>query len=106
MKDSHLDPPDYPEPPEWYSSLELALEDEDMPETVIAAIRKALAEWVEKYNESQDFEELHEPDYSERDWQNHYAVANPKCVHGNQHGNCDDCDFASDIAYDAAREQR
>jgi len=106
MNDSHLDPPDYPEPPEWYSSLELLLEGEDMPESVAKSIRKALAEWVDEYNASQDFESLPEPDYSDCDWQNHYAVKISKCPHGNQPGNCDDCDFASDIAYDAAREQR
>ena len=106
MNLDRFDTPDQIEPPEWYSSLELILEDEDIPETVTTAIRKALAEWLEKYNESQDFEELPEPDYSQRDWQNHYAVSNPKCVHGNQHGKFDDCDFASDMAYDAARDQR
>lgn len=106
MNLDRFDTPDQIDPPEWYSSLELLLEDEELPESVAKSIRKALDEWVDEINASQYFEELPEPDYSDRDWQNHYAVKINKCPHGNQPGNCDDCDFESDIAYDAAREQQ
>jgi len=33
-------------------------------------------------------------------------VGEEKCPHGSKWGDCDACDYASDIAYDAARESR
>ncbi len=34
------------------------------------------------------------------------AYVEKKCPHGVRLGDCDACDFAGDIAYDAAREMR
>jgi len=50
MNDYYNDPPDHPEPPEWYSTLEDILNDMDPPETVAKAIRKAMDDWVEEHN--------------------------------------------------------
>jgi len=54
MNDYWNDPPDEPEPPDWYQELELAMEDETMPQTVKDGIQKLLNEWVQAYNESQN----------------------------------------------------
>lgn len=103
MNDSHLDPPDHPEPPEWYMTLEDALEDEHMPKTVKTAVQKVMEDWC---NEQNEYDPGPEPDFSDADYQNHYAVQTRKCPHGRDHGHCDACDYAGDLAYDAARESR
>jgi hypothetical protein len=45
-------------------------------------------------------------DYSEPDWQNHYAIPLSKCRHGRDPHNCDACDHEGDLAYDASRESK
>ena len=50
-----------------------------------------------------------EPDPPEeivRDDEDVPPVSVGKCPHGNKWGDCGACDYASDIAYDAARESR
>jgi len=103
MNDYHLDPPDDHEPPEWMMTLEDVLEQMNPPQSVADAIRKAMDEWIGECNSEQDPEE---PDFSEPDWQIHYAVPLRKCQHGNDPSNCDACDYAGDIAYDEARESK
>ena len=53
-----------------------------------------------------DIEPVPEPDFSESDWQNHYAIRATRCRHGRSPSYCDACDHAADIAYDEARERR
>ena len=60
MNDYYNDPPDEPEPPEWYSTLEDILNDMDPPETVAKAIRMAMDDWVDDHNRQQEFEALRE----------------------------------------------
>jgi hypothetical protein len=60
MNDYYNDPPDHPEPPEWYSTLEDILNDMDPPPSVAKAIRMAMDDWVDDHNRQQDFEALRE----------------------------------------------
>ena len=46
------------------------------------------------------------PEEVVRDDDNVPEYAEEKCPHGNRWENCDACDHASDLAYDAARESR
>jgi len=103
MNDHHLDPPDYPEPPEWYCLIEQILDEHAIPTCASVAVRKALEEWAESHNQEQD---QPEPNYSEPDWDNHYAIAPKSCPHGRPPHDCDACDHLGDLAYDAARESR
>jgi hypothetical protein len=57
MNDWYNDPPDYPELPDWYMTLEDALT-MDPPQAVADAVRAAIDAW----NESQN---LQYPDYAE-----------------------------------------
>lgn len=57
MNDWYNDPPDYPEPPDWYMTLEDAL-GMDPPQAVADAVRAAIDAW----NKAQ---ELEYPDYAE-----------------------------------------
>jgi len=61
MQDYWNDPPDDQEPPEWYMTLEDVLEQQDPPESVATTIRKAMDDWVEEYNQWQDFEPIDDP---------------------------------------------
>ena len=47
MNDSHLDPPDYPEPPEWYLAIEDAALDQEVPQDLGTAILKLLEDWYD-----------------------------------------------------------
>ena len=58
MNDYYNDPPDHPEPPEWYSTLEDILNDMDPPPSVANAIRKAMDDWVDDPNRQQYFESI------------------------------------------------
>ena len=58
MNDWYNDPPDHPEPPEWYATLEDILNDMDPPPSVAKAIRTAMDDWVDDHNREQDFEAL------------------------------------------------
>ena len=102
MNDHHLDPPDYPEPPEWYMEIEELALDVRVPESVSQALHKALEAWCDEHNADQS----PDPDCSEPEWENHYAVPTGKCSHGNPHTACDACDHLGDIAYDTARESQ
>jgi hypothetical protein len=105
--DFYLDPPDHPEPPDWYTALEDVLEVMSPPESVAEAIRKALDAW------NQEQAAQHDPD---PEWEQNVVYdpfpeeeGYPKentCRHGNPHGDCDTCDHLSDIAYDEARERK
>jgi hypothetical protein len=109
------DPPDEPDPPEWYANLEDAIEDEDMPEAIAKIIRKAIDDWADEYNAA------HEPEPPDEPLPDHTgcrqcgnpsagciycstdcAAMNP-CPHGNTPGDCDACDHLADLAYDASR---
>ncbi len=107
------DPPDEPEPPEWYMMIEEGLDQPDIPDPVAVAIRKVLDDWCKP----EDY-----PDYSGPDEElpdNTCLTCGkptdcmycsddcaPDCVHGNRPGECDACDHLGDLAYDAARESR
>ena len=56
MTDNHLDPPDEPEPPEWYYRLWVYLEEEQPPKTVAIAIQQAMRAWVDCMNQEYDAE--------------------------------------------------
>ena len=105
MNDRHLDPPDDQDPPEWYMTMQDVIDNMNPPEALADALRRQMESWVDEHNAAQEPDEP-EPDYSEPDWQNHYAVGTRKCPHGNDAGHCDACDYAGDMAYDAAREAR
>jgi hypothetical protein len=51
MNDYWNNLPDEPEMPDWYQELDLAIEDETMPQVVKDGIQKLLNEWVQAYNE-------------------------------------------------------
>jgi hypothetical protein len=101
MNDYYNDPPECPDPPEWYCLLEIALE--DAPESIATAIRSILDKWTDEYNAARDYEEY--PSETVIDLPDDFT--GPElCPHGEEWTNCDPCDHASDIAYDSAREQR
>ena len=115
MNDHHLDPPDTPEPPEWYCMIESALDESDCPEDICVSVRKILDDWCQSYNEERD----PDPPSDDYEFQNVCTTCGkptecmfcseecaPDCRHGNRPGNCDACDHEGDIAYDAARESR
>lgn len=107
------DPPDYPEPPGWYAMIEEALEESDIPDPVAVSIRKILDDWC-KPDDYPDYgvvlEELYDNSCHTcgKPTDCYYCSdeCTPNCVHGNRPGDCDACDRASDLAYDAARERR
>jgi hypothetical protein len=94
MNDYWNDPPDEPEPPECC---------EEIMEVDEAGIcRCALCgKTIEPQEDIEPRDEVTEPwpDYTE-------PPENDLCPHGKEWTACDACDYASDIAYDAAREQR
>jgi hypothetical protein len=101
MNDHHLDPPGYPEPPDWYSALELAIEEDGMPTDITEAIQKMLSDWCNSQNQDHDLGpepviELPDDFYEGRG----------KCPHGKEWSDCGACDHASDLAFDASREAR
>lgn len=102
MQDYWNDPPDDQEPLEWYMTLEDVIDEQDLPQSVADAIRKAMEEWVNEYNAQHDIEppiDNEEPiDFTELEIK--------ECPHGKKWGDCDACYHASDIAFDAARESR
>lgn len=100
MNDRHLDPPETPEPPDWYCQIEEALEDPHIPESVATAIRKILEDWCAH----DDYPEDYEPPLEELPDDD---VCMPEhCPHQKPWGQCDACDYLGDLAYDAARERR
>jgi hypothetical protein len=100
MNDTHLDPPDYQEPPEWYMLLEDALQDPHIPVSIVAAVSKAMEDWCSQQGE---YDPGPEPVMEIPD--NYFSGAE-KCPHDKNWGHCDACDHLSDIAFDAARENR
>jgi hypothetical protein len=60
MNDYWNNPPDEPEPPNWYQELELAMEDETMPQTVKDGIWKLLDDWTQEWNKAQDIEPFYD----------------------------------------------
>ena len=100
MNDTHLDPPEYREPPEWYYRLWEYLETEQPPEFVAVAIRQAMQMWTDLMNQEYD----PGPEPVEEYLPDVYYGGPEHCPHGIDWSNCDACYHASDIAYDAARE--
>jgi len=103
MNDSHLDPPDYPEPPEWYCEIESILDEQPVPKDVATVIRTALEDWCNWCNEQRHPDPEPDPVVELPD---DYFPGPDKCPHEKPWGDCDACNYASDIAYDAAREAR
>jgi hypothetical protein len=56
MNDYWNNPPDEPEPPEWYMTLEDVLDGMEPPEAVATAIRKAMEDWIDEINKQYDIE--------------------------------------------------
>jgi hypothetical protein len=52
MNDWYNDPPDHPEPPEWYALIEEAIGN-DPPPAISTAIRKLIDDWNEEQNRMQ-----------------------------------------------------
>ncbi len=98
MQDYWNEPPDHPEPPEWYMTIEDAALDQDVPQEVGTAILKILESWCEQCNQDSAIEPTPEPDYSEADWQNHYAIPIRTWT--------DDDYYRADIEFDAARDRQ
>jgi hypothetical protein len=93
MKDYWNDPPEYPEAPECCDD-EMEISEDGRcscphcgkviePQTEYDPGPKPIVELPEDY----------------------YFTGPDECLHGN-HGDCDACDYLSDIAFDAARENR
>jgi hypothetical protein len=101
MNDYWNNPPDDQEPPEWYMTLEDILEQQEPPELVATAIRKAMDDWAQDYNDQHDIAPEPEMTHDEPD-----IIESDICPHDNQWGDCGACDYASDVAFDTAREQR
>jgi hypothetical protein len=55
MNDWYNDPPDHPEPPEWYALIEDAIGN-DPPPAISTAIRKLIDDWTEEQNKRHDVE--------------------------------------------------
>ena len=53
MNDYWNNPPDHPEPPEWYMTLEDILNEMNPPQSVAQLIRKAIDDWVDEHNKDQ-----------------------------------------------------
>lgn len=51
MNDYWNNPPDHPEPPEWYSKLEDILNEMNPPQSVARLIRKAMDDWIDEHNQ-------------------------------------------------------
>ena len=49
MTDWYNDPPDHPEPPEWYALIREAMEAGPSP-AILEALRKMLDDWAEEQN--------------------------------------------------------
>ena len=71
MNDWHNDPPEHPEPPEWYALIEEAIGN-DPPPAISTAIRKLIDDWTEEQNRMQG-----EPDVP--DIYDHQALACGVC---------------------------
>jgi len=102
MQDYWSDPPDDQEPPEWYMTLEDLLEQQEPPQAVADAIRKAMEEWVNEYNAQHDIE----PPPTNEEPIDFEEPETDECPHGKEWNDCGACDHASDLAFDAARERR
>ena len=107
MNDYFLDPPDWPDPPSC-PSCEDGFADFD----AMTQSGGKLHCVCDLCGHSWDLDVDPDPDPSwdgfptDRDIEPLEIVDEPHCPHGNEWGNCDHCDYLSDIAYDAAREGR
>jgi hypothetical protein len=112
MNDYHLDPPEEPEPPDCPECEDgYASDYEKTADGQFLYVCECCgAKW-----ECDDCE-LYEPDPPEwkcEDCGQKYPCdcceepeEETECVHGNEPGYCDHCDYLGDLAYDAAREGR
>jgi hypothetical protein len=100
--DSYLDPPDHPEPPDWYVMLETLIDQEDPPKSVADAIRKAIDAWNQEQSAQHDID----PAWEQNTVEEPPLDNEPHCPHGRDWGICDTCDHLGDLAHDAAREAR
>jgi hypothetical protein len=92
-------PPDDQEPPEWYMTLEDVLDQQDPPQTVADAIRKAMEEWVQEHNAQHDIDPPDDPKLIEGDYL--------KDQHDDREESAEDYDYeADDRAFDAAKASR
>ena len=92
MQDYWNDPPEYPEPPECC--------DQEMTVDESGACRcEVCGNTIEPENDIEPPPINEEPiDFDEPETE--------ECPHGKEWGECDACDYASDLAFDAARERR
>jgi hypothetical protein len=61
-----------------------------------------MSDWVDEINKQYDID----PPKDDSEPVNFDVSENDKCPHSNEWAECDACDHASDIAFDAARENR
>lgn len=116
MNDHHLDPPDEPEPPEWWMMLEDALGDEDMPQPIRHAVHSAMQEWIRDSQPGPEPDNTPEPDDCVENTCRTCGKPTdciycsdecaPNCPHGNRPGDCGHCDHLADLHHDAMRESR
>jgi hypothetical protein len=102
----NIDPPDYPEPPECCGDMMDVTDDG-------VCVCGACGKRIEPQPDIEPVEAV-----KLEDWKNQCATCGretdcvycstecePPCAHGNK-GECDHCDYLSDLAYDASRESR
>lgn len=108
MNDYHLDPPDYPEPPDCCGDM---MDVDDSGVCICLTCGKRIEPepdppdpvGMEHADIPHGCRECGAPTeciYCEK------CAETVKCPHGNRFGDCDHCDHLADLAYDAARESR
>lgn len=105
MNDYHLDPPDYPDPPECPfcdEGVAGSCEQSNGRITYICDMIECGHQW--------SVDDSYEPEMTQEeiDFLNEEPPLEdePHCPHGNDWGDCASCDHLGDLAYDAARERR
>jgi hypothetical protein len=92
MFESYFDPPESPEPPECCDAL---MEVRDDGSCYCPRCNSTIPAPNDDYEVPVQLED-----------DDDLPPASEYCPHGRFHGECDACDFAGDLAFDAAREQR
>jgi len=121
MNDHHLDPPDdFPEPPPCPECRGPSDVKTDTPTHYVMRCEDCGHEWNEEHPtdppdclvEDDDLDDIADacrecgqPSGGCVYCSTECAAKNP-CPHGNTPGDCDACDHAADLAFDAARESR
>lgn len=103
MNDYHLDPPDYPEAPECPfcdEGVAGSCEQSNGRITYTCDMIECGHQW------SVDDPGDPDPQWEDIEIFDSSPIEEVNCPHNRPLGSCDHCDYLSDIAYDAARENR